>query len=258
MVWFQPQDNPGLRDRLDPGFWDPRYEQLFADCACEVRPLGDFIVHLTYGPIVTAREPPLDPRGVTLLHQGQIAPAGVDPTEARRIVPHCDWDLPRCRVRRGDVLFPRSGEGSLLKHRAALFSDDYPAVVGSFVDLIRVADVQPVYVLLFLKSKYGRLQIQRLCNGVGTPNVSFAEIRELQMPLLPPDSRRRLVADYQPVHRAHEQAVSRKAALLAEGLPANEARRHPEVRRLFARSAEALDVLVSGMEAAVRGEDQTE
>ena len=85
-------------------------------------------------------------------------------------------------MRRGDLLFPRSGEGSLLRFKAGVYDSDQPANVSCFVDLVRLSGIEPYYVWLVLKTRFLREQILRLQNGVGTPNLNFREIRELRIP----------------------------------------------------------------------------
>jgi hypothetical protein len=115
----------------------------------------------------------------------------------------------------------RSGEGSLGKNRCALFLADVPAVVGSFVDLVRLAGIEAVYVALFLKTRFGWAQIHRLLNGVATPNLSFPELRGLQIALPPEDWqqrwRDRYLGDVYPLHQARDpRAEAAHRALVAE------------------------------------------
>ena len=91
----------------------------------------------------------------------------------------------RSRVRRGDLLFSRSGEGSLLRFRSGVYLETEPANVSCFVDRIRLCGIDPVFLWLFLMGKFGRAQILRLKNGVGTPNLNFNEIKSLSIPIVP-------------------------------------------------------------------------
>jgi hypothetical protein len=62
------------------------------------------------------------------------------------------------------------------------------ATVSCFVDRVRLQGYHPVLALVFLRGRYGQAQIQRLINGVGTPNLSFAELRSLLLPRLDDDA----------------------------------------------------------------------
>ena len=169
--------------RWDPGFWHPRYraiEQRLKNADY----LGEFIEKITYGPIKPGFRPAPDPNGVFIIGQSQFTEAGLDLSQAVRTVAGSSFDPPRSRVRNGDLLFPRSGVGSLLRFRAGVYEEDKPANVSCFVDLIRLKGIDPYYVWLTLKTNFLREQILRLKNGVGTPNLSFDEIRSLKIPRL--------------------------------------------------------------------------
>ncbi|MBU0610897.1 MAG: hypothetical protein KKI08_23660 [Armatimonadetes bacterium] len=197
------QDRPWYARRADPAYWHPAYDVALQSCRMPLRPLGDFITHLAYGPIITGRTPPAAPEGVALVNQGQIGPAGVDLREAVRVPEGCAWDRPSARLRAGDIVFARSGMGSLPKKRFAVFLSDEAAVVGSFVDIIRLDGLDPCYVMLYLKCELGWLQIHRLLNGVALPNISFDEIRGLRVALAPEElqgeCRRRVVEEITPL-----------------------------------------------------------
>lgn len=206
LVTYARQDDPRFLRRADPAFWHPAYDTLWAACGWPRRPLGDFITHISYGPIITGQKPVAVADGVALVNQGQISYAGVDLRDAPRVAVGSPWDRPAARLQPGDLVIARSGEGSVARNRLAVYAETEPAVVGSFVDLVRLEGIEPVYVALFLKTRYGWGQIHRLVNGVATPNLSFAEIRSLEIALAPASCQRRwsdrYYADIYPRHRA--------------------------------------------------------
>lgn len=206
------QADPRLLRRADPAYWHPAYETLLEGLSYPLASLGDFITHLSYGPIIVGRKLPPPPQdglsAVVMINQGQLGYAGVDLRRASVIPAGCEWDRSSARVQRGDLLIARSGVGSLGKNRLAVFCNDCAAVVGSFVDVIRLEGVDPVYAALFLKTRYGWGQIHRLINGVAVPNISFDEIRNLQIAIPPAAVQRELSDTYHrdifPLHKAHD------------------------------------------------------
>jgi hypothetical protein len=65
----------------------------------------------------------------------------------------------------------------------AVYRRGEPATVSCFVDIIRLRGLSADYVAGVLRARPGRLQLQRMANGVGTINISFGQIRSLQIPL---------------------------------------------------------------------------
>ncbi len=211
-VFFLPEAR--LRGaRWDVDFWERKRKSLRLHHRFALCPLGDFIEHLTYGPIVTGRRPKPVEGGIQVIRQGDIAETGLH-CESRLYVPEdSEFDPMRSRVRSGDLLLPRSGAGTLGKNRMAVYLEEKPANIGCFVDLIRLAGINPFFVWLYFKTQPGWAQIWATINGVGTPNINFSEIRALGIPALPfqeqENLERRYLAEVWPLHcrRAESTAV---------------------------------------------------
>jgi hypothetical protein len=110
---------------------------------------------------------------------------------------------------------PRSGCGSLGRNRVAVYLDEEPANVGCFVDVIRLGRMDPFFAWFYLRSQPGWRQIRGLINGVGTPNINFAEIRSLRVPVVPWEAQQTLVQRYReevlPLHgRRHQSTALRQ------------------------------------------------
>ena len=87
----------------------------------------------------------------------------------------------------------------------AVYRHPDEANIGCFVDLIRLRDLNPYYAWFYLRSASGWGQIRRLINGVGTPNISFSEIRSIRIPLIAENRQALLEEQYlQEVWPAHQ------------------------------------------------------
>ena len=172
------------RKSWHPNFWDPALTQALDEITFPLSPLADYIEKISYGPILPGKKPLPQKNGVPVFGQKDLFPTGINPYPALRVAPEGQFDPERSRVRRGDLLFSRSGEGSLLRFRSGVYLGEEPANVSCFVDRIRLRNINSLFVWLFLMSNFGRVQILRLKNGVGTPNINFAEIKSLCIPLV--------------------------------------------------------------------------
>lgn len=199
--------------RWDMGYWrgSSLIKQLNRRFA--TRPLGDFIEHLTYGPIVTGRKPNPVKGGIPVIRQGDIVETGLDESALLRVESCGEFDPERSRVQSGDLLFPRSGAGALGRNRMAVYAGSGRANVGCFVDLVRLSGINPYFAWLFFKTPFGWGQISALINGVGTPNINFGEIRSLR--IIQADRKAqdvietRYLRDVLPWH--HQRAISHQA-----------------------------------------------
>ena len=203
--------------RWDPRFWQGRAAVRRLAGRLRLVPLGEYICHLTYGPIVTGGRPQHVEAGVPVIRQGDIAETGLDERALLCVAPAGAHDPPRSRVRPGDLLLSRSGAGALGRNRLAVYLGSRPANVGCFVDLIRLEGLNPFYAWFFFKTRLGREQIAAYANGVSTPNISFGEIRALQIAALPSAYQEVLERRYReqvwPLHCRRERAEFRTEAV---------------------------------------------
>jgi len=173
--------------RWDPRYHDPRWDAELATVRRPLRPLGEFIAELAYGAIKpgAAPRPAQEGRPAALyVTQRAITDGGIDLEACPRIVAERPWDGPRYRLAPGDLALPRSGAGTLGRNRLTRFDGaPHPAVVDCFTDRVSLRGISSAWVLGFLRSPPGWAQIQRTFNGVGTPNLSFDEIRGLRVPV---------------------------------------------------------------------------
>ncbi len=199
-------------DRWDAAYWREKRRHRH-HCRLPVLPLGEFITHLTYGPIVTGRKPGHHDGGVPVIYQGNVTETGISLSDPLCVLPDSEFDPPRSRVRKRDLLLPRSGVGTLGRNRMAVYCDDARANVGCFVDIVRLEGVNPFYVWLYFKTDPGLQQIAAVINGVGTPNINFSEIRALQVALVSEDCQGQVEEEYRdrvlPLHREREDDAAK-------------------------------------------------
>ena len=190
--------------RWDVEFWSEKNKPARLPGGFALDPLGDYIEHLTYGPIVTGRRPRYAEVGIRVIGQGDFAETGLHFERSLYVQEGSEFDLLRSRVRYGDLLLPRSGAGTLGKNRLAVYLGSEPANIGCFVDLVRLAGINPFFVWFFFKTRPGWAQIRSIINGVGTPNINFSEIRALVVPVLPLQEQenleRRYLEEVWPLH----------------------------------------------------------
>jgi len=216
-----------LGRRWDAGYWQSSAKVRRLGERFVLRPLGDFIEHLTYGPIITGRKPEHVEGGVPIIRQGDIVETGLDHASLLKVEARGDYDPERSRVRRGDLLLPRSGAGALGRNRMAVYTGRGQANVGCFVDLVRLRGLNPFYTWFFFKTQMGWGQIAGLINGVGTPNINFAEIRSLRVAMIDEEAQCAIEQHYRrdilPWHRrrhtsesAHQRSAQRFRRLVGE------------------------------------------
>lgn len=264
-------DNPLAR-------WNPGYfEQRFIEVERHLRgqsatPLGKFIPEtlpdgskgITYGQVGARLH---SPRGaVRYLQVINIRDTGIDfAIKPDRVAQGAHNDPQRSRVRARDVLFTNNAfrDTNTLLGRCVVVPREYGKVnISQHIDRIRVQGINPFYVGAFLKTKYGRMQIQRMTHGVDSTGISFGRIRDLLIPELSDDRQRAIEGQYMQMAGYHDRAMHIKERLLAEtrvdpgryGETINAlANEKPAYRRAMNEATDRLSHLIAQLEAVVDG-----
>jgi len=199
-----------LVERMDPGFWDAMWVEVLAglDKTCPTTTLAHFVTFITYGVIVVKKERFFTESGVRYISSTIVRNTGLSFHLNPLYVPLDDKrNDPSRKPQRGDILFNRSGVGTL--GRCTVFRYE-PAdwIISDNVTLIRVDRLDPCYVTVFLLSRSGQTQIQRLLHGVsGQTKISFDEIRSINVPLLPVGMQHHISVQYEQMSKYHDLAV---------------------------------------------------
>jgi len=227
--------------RWDPAYWHPEYDEVISG-----EPLDNFIPSgpegITYGAIITGKKNKHIPNGVPVMGAEQIKFTGIDLLECERTKADSPWDPERSRVHPNDLIFVRSGVGSLGK--STVYLGGKYINVGCFVDRIKLKGLSPFYTDVYLKTKEGRLQIKRLNAGVtGTTNISFDQIKSIKIPILPDGVQKNIESEYKKMSKYHDKAIEEKK----EG---NEV----EYEKNIEIAEKMLKDLIAKTEAVIRGE----
>ena len=213
------------QNRWDAGYYHERYRNNEAQLRnLHSSLLGNFIPDtlpdgskgITYGQ-VGARK--LSPRGsVRYLQVINIRDTGIDfAVKPDRVAENSHNDPVRSRVRARDILFTNNafrGTDTLIG-RCVVVPRDYGKVnVSQHIDRIRVVGINPFYVCVFLKSRLGTLQVQRVMHGVDSTSINFPRIRALLIPTLGDSSQMEVETQYRAMSKCHDRAMAIKERLL--------------------------------------------
>ncbi|QQG46541.1 MAG: hypothetical protein HYY55_01705 [Candidatus Niyogibacteria bacterium] len=200
--------------RWNAAYWHPTYVKNSEEIAASnfsVIKIGDAEERLTYGAIVTGGKN-YEGKGVFLVNQGDIQFTGLDNTNLKEVKKASPWNIERAKVKLNSLILARSGVGGVGKNRITIITKPMNAVVDSFVDVLDLDDkkINPVYVLVFWKTMFGKLQIERIINGVGTVNISFDEIREMKILDISEGVQGNIESEYKKISVFHDKAMEAK------------------------------------------------
>lgn len=232
--------------RWDAGYWDPLLtisDDTFKDIKCPVKNIANFEELITYGPIVVDKEFIPQKSGVAILNQKEIIFTGLDFSSRIFAKENSPWVIERAKVKINDIVLARSGVGGVGKNKITIVNHKINACVGCFVDILRLKEISPYYVIVFWKGIFGRSQIQKIISGVGTVNINFNEIRSIKIPVLPDLVQYHIETEYKKMAVYHDKAMEAKS----EG---NETK----YKKNIETAGEMLKELIAKTEAVIRGE----
>jgi len=181
--------------RWDGDFWDAGAVALMKKLNAipdtnplveSVKPLDVYIPDkgITYGVIVTGKVRKFAPKGnITCIISGHLYGPGILQREFKPKIRESDKrNRPNKHPQVGDLLFNRSGEGTLGRNTVFLLAPE-KWVVSDDVDLIKLEGISPFTTSLYLNSWIGQKLIARYTKGVsGQTKINFEHIRALLVP----------------------------------------------------------------------------
>jgi restriction endonuclease S subunit len=162
--------------RLDAEYYQPEYLNLISKLKTQKsKPISELVNDIRYGLYV---EPEYLEKGVNFIRALNLLNFWIDGEILKideRKVP------PAYRLKAGDVLIVRSGANT------GCVGLVYPrfegATFGSYTIRLRFNKINPFFAAIFLNTKYGLLQTQRLQTGMAQPNLNIPNIKEIKIPL---------------------------------------------------------------------------
>jgi len=226
-------------------YWEPKYDfiyETFRKGNYETIELGNDISHITdgnRGERLFSREK----KNVIYIQATNMVETGLDFTHSIAYIDKKSWlDPARSRVKINDILLGERGVAST--GRVVVIHKDYGLMnISQIIALIRLKSLNPYYVGIFLKSKFGKGQIKRLQSGIGPAKLVFDEIRSIKIPILPEEVQRNIESEYKKMSAYHDKAMDAKS----KGDEVN-------YKKNIATAEKMLRDLIARTESIIRGE----
>ena len=107
-----------------------------------------------------------------------------------------EGELPKCTVRRGDVLFNRTNSKELVG-KTCVYNRDEMMVLAGFVIRVRLKEelMLPEFLSTFLNTDFSKQMLLNLCKtAIGQANINAQELQNIGIYLPPIDAQRSFVA----------------------------------------------------------------
>ncbi len=234
--------------RWDGHYWQPKYDAIFAKLSnnYSLVPLSDYISSIEQGDVPRqAKGDKYVNKGIIFINVVDIVSTGISWIDCKRIISSHYKRIQRAEPKKGDLIFVRSGKGSIGKSTVFVgIPSEEKIGISGHLNTVRLKNINAYYIEVFLKSFFGQLQIERFESGTSQQTdfrqESFAAIK---IPLLKNTVQAHIETEYKKMSAYHDKAMAAKA----EG---NETKYKKNIE-----TAEAmLKDLIAKTEAVIRGE----
>jgi type I restriction enzyme M protein len=196
-----------IGSRADPDYWLPEYRKLEDKMIehWEVKNLGEFIESITYGQV---GERIYSNKGIRYITTSNFDTLFLDLNLKKRFLkPGSHNDPKRSRVKKGDLLLV--GNGVACIGRSSVYMFDEEANIEQNIVLIKTKNISNYFLDLFIKSKYGQLQINRLLSSVGTAYINFPNIKKIKIPCIDKSIQKNIESEYKNIHEFYLRVLEK-------------------------------------------------
>jgi type I restriction enzyme M protein len=150
---------------------------------CEL--LKDFVVYCKTGKSLYGKGRSFSGRGLRFLHATNITDVGINYRKDERFIsPSSKMYFPNAHAKTGDIVFVRVGVGCAGRV-AIVDAEEDEGIATDYIHIFRVKDINPYFLTLYLKTRFGKDSINLLKHGVGTVSINKTDLLSLPVPLVP-------------------------------------------------------------------------
>lgn len=179
-VWVKPRV-----ENLTPRFYMSSVEEFLFKEKLEIKTLSELVDEVKTGSTEYGVNRKFSETGLKYISAKVVTPLGLDFSKDRKFIePGSKMDKPNAYVKPGDLLFVRVGVGCSGRACVAIDNED-TGVADDWIYIIRLKDREllPYYVAIYIHSRFGKMQIERMKRGVGTVNIPKKKLLELKIPI---------------------------------------------------------------------------
>jgi type I restriction enzyme M protein len=147
-------------------------------------PLKDFVIYCKTGKTVYGKERKFSERGLRFLHATNITDIGINYKKDENFIdPASKMNFPSAYVKMGDILFVRVGVGCAGRVAIVDTKDD-EGIATDYIHMFRVKNINPYFIVIYLKTRFGKDSINLLKHGVGTVSINKTELLSIMIPIV--------------------------------------------------------------------------
>ncbi len=158
--------------------------------------LKNFVVYCKTGKTFYGKERRFSDKGLRFLHATNITEIGINYKRDEKFInPSSKMNFPNAYAKVGDVLFVRVGVGCAGRVAIVDAKED-EGIATDYIHIFRVKEINPYFLVAYLKTKFGKDSINLLKHGVGTVSINKRDLLSLPVPILSKDTQQKIERKY--------------------------------------------------------------
>lgn len=147
--------------------------------------LRNFIIYCKTGKTLYGKDKKFSDKGLRFLHATNITEIGINyKRDERFITPSSKMHSTNAYAKVDDILFVRVGVGCAGRVVIVGAKED-EGVATDYIHIFKVKEINPYFLVIYLKTKFGKDSINLLKHGVGTVSINKTDLLSLPIPLIP-------------------------------------------------------------------------
>lgn len=192
-------NNKELLKRMDYYYYHNMKEStvhMLINKGIRFNPLKDFAVYCKTGKTLYGEKRAFSKNGLRFLHATNITDIGINYKKDEKFVETFSrMDSQKAHVTVGDILFVRVGVGCAGRI-AIVDSKEDEGVATDYIHIFRVKNINPYFLVVYLKTRFGKDSINLLKHGVGTVSINKTDLMSLPIPSLPEKFQNRIEREF--------------------------------------------------------------
>jgi len=191
--------------RWTPNYWLPIYDDLLIKHQGRFSPLGKFIDGIWQGDVPRKKfEEKIEKAGIPFIEVDAIENTGIHWYRTRFVSEKQYLRLKRVVPEKDSIYLVRSGATI---GKVAIIKQPQKAVCNGHINKVTVKNIDPYYLVTYLKTYFGQEFLKRLKNGTGQDELNFDEISVIPIADIKEAVQRRIRAHYLRMNEYHKEAV---------------------------------------------------
>lgn len=178
------------------------------------KPLREFTVYCKTGKTLYGKAREFSNKGLRFLHATNITEIGINYKRDEKFIdPSGKMNFCDAYAKVGDILFVRVGVGCAGRVAIVDTKED-EGVATDYIHIFRLKNINPYFLVLYLKTRFGRDSINLLKHGVGTVSINKTDVLSIPIPVVSKEFQKEVCKKYKNILKDYHKDLQNDGKVL--------------------------------------------